>query len=166
MQSKTNAAICFLINKDDEVLLTITHDRPGKITWNGIVSSIEKDNSVFQQIIKNIYKHTKISIYEYDLKQKGVVHYFTIDPDNRRTEVLTLSLFMCHTWRGDLVNATGTRPTWFTFNDIPYPDMFEDYKFWLPKLLEDAKILVEVYSKINPITHSETVQDVLIKDIL
>lgn len=166
MQSKTNASVCFLINKDDEVLLTITHDRPGKTTWSGIVSLAENEHSASQQILKNVYKYTKISVYENDLEQRGVVHYFIVDPQDRRTEVLTLTLFVCHSWRGDLVNATGTRPTWFQFDKIPYTDMFEDYKFWLPKLLENTKILVEVYSKINPLAHSETIQDVLIKDIL
>jgi len=166
MQSKINASVCFLINNDDEVLLTLTHDRPGKTTWSGIVSSEANEPSGSQQMLKNIYKYTKINVYEDDLEQRGVVHYFIVDPHDRLTEVLTLTLLVCQSWRGDLTNATGTRPTWFPFDKIPYPDMFEDYKIWLPKLLDNNKMLIEVYSKINPVTHSETIQDVQIKDIL
>lgn len=165
MSLKNHISVCFFLH-DDEILLAMNHDRPGKITWNGIASPINNTDEMTQGVIKEIYRLTKIMVYEHDLKQAGIIHYFTIDSNHNRTETLTITLYTCHTWRGEPVNATGIRPTWFQLEQIPYHEMFEDAQAWLPKILTGSKIIAEVYSKQDPITHIQSLQDVLVRGIL
>lgn len=165
MQQVNHNSLCVLI-RDEAVLLTMTADRPRKITWSAIASQITAQDSLAQKAVKEIYRLTKLTIYERDLKQAGTIHYFTIDNNHTRSETLTTTIFVCHEWQGEAINATGIRPTWFPFDQIPFNDMFDDAQSWLPKILSGDRIIVEVYTKLDPTTGNETLQDVLIRSIL
>lgn len=156
-------SLVFLVDQD-RVLLTMNSDRPNKITWNGIASVA--DSAIGQEIIKDVYRLTKLTMYEHDLKQVGMLHYFMIDNRDTRQKILTVTIYISHKWQGKAINTTGTRPTWFDFNQIPYSDMTDDCKEWLPKILDGDKIIVEVYSKLDPISQNELIQEVLIRSIL
>jgi len=144
----------------------MTSDRPGKTTLTGIVSHIIGTDSITKKTVREVYRLTKVTVYEHDLKQSGTVHYYTINNSGNRIEVLKATLYVCDVWQNNPVNATGIRPTWYAFGDIPFNLMLEDAQSWLPRVLEDDKIIAEVYSRANTLSQDESVQEILVRSIL
>lgn len=164
MVNKRNAAITFLID-DDRILLAQSNYRQNKITWNGISGYIEKKESTEMAAIRELYEEIKVHVSETDLEKVGVIHYYNLKENNLREETLTITIFLCRRWRGEPRSTPGVYPRWFTFEDIPYSDMFDDTEPWLKKILEGDDIIVEILSRDDPKTGISEVENVLVRSL-
>jgi len=49
-------------------------------------------------------------------------------------------------WEGEVKEECGPmKPRWFNVNEIPYNEMWEDDKYWLPLVLNGQKIKAKFY---------------------
>ena len=46
-----------------------------------------------------------------------------------------MHVFTVGHWDGIPVESQEMRPEWFTIEDIPYDQMWDDGRYWLPKIL-------------------------------
>jgi 8-oxo-dGTP pyrophosphatase MutT (NUDIX family) len=159
-----DAVLLFVVNKD-EVLLAESNYREGKTTWNGISGYLENKEKPEEAAIRVLYNEVKLRIYEHDLEQVGIMHLYTLYPNNSHKKALRITIFLCERFQGEARMTPGVRPRWFNFANIPFGDMFEDTKEWLERILAGEKLIIEVISKIDEHSNQLSVTDVSVRNI-
>ncbi|MEK7605152.1 MAG: NUDIX domain-containing protein [Patescibacteria group bacterium] len=165
MTDRRNAVITFLID-DDRILLAESNYRQNKITWNGISGYTEMRESPEMAAIRELYEEIKIHVNETDLEKVGIIHYYDLQEKDVRQETLTITVFLCRRFSGEPRSTPGVYPRWFTFDDIPYSDMFDDTEPWLKKILSGDEVIVEILSRIDTQTGISEVENVLVRSPL
>ena len=49
-------------------------------------------------------------------------------------------LFLVEEWDGEPIETEEMRPKWFNISEIPYEEMWDGDKFWLPLVLKGKKL--------------------------
>jgi 8-oxo-dGTP diphosphatase len=52
-------------------------------------------------------------------------------------------IFTCHTWQGTPQETEEIQPSWFDQPQIPFEKMWDDAKYWLPKILNHQQLQAE-----------------------
>jgi|SRR3989344_7520589 len=119
-------AVCFLI-KNNQVLLLRVQYPDGHEIWNGSGGWVEEGETVEQGIIREIKEEIQIDVNKEDLKKEYEYLYGDIP----------FTAFTITKWTGEpKANERSIKEIeWFNFNEIPYDQMIEDNKEWLPKIL-------------------------------
>jgi len=53
---------------------------------------------------------------------------------------LRCHVYITETWEGEPEESEEMKPKWFALHEIPYNDMWDDDRIWLPQLLEGKTI--------------------------
>jgi 8-oxo-dGTP diphosphatase len=113
----------------------------GKGKLLGIGGKVEEGESVAEAAIREVKEEVGISIGAGDLIDCGKVEFqFPSKPAWDQDALL----FRCETWQGAPAETSEIRPEWFKLDQIPFDKMWDDAKYWVPKLLENAKINIKV----------------------
>jgi len=49
-------------------------------------------------------------------------------------------VYLIKDWKGDPIESEEMFPKWFKINEIPFDQMWDDDKFWLPQILQGKKL--------------------------
>lgn len=120
-------AVCFLI-KDSQVLLLRVHYPDGHEIWNGVGGWIEEGETPEQGIIRELKEEIGVDVKEEDL-ERG---YETL------WEKTPFTAFTTSKWQNEPKSGEESilEVKWFNFDEVPYDQMMEDNKKWLPKMLQ------------------------------
>jgi 8-oxo-dGTP pyrophosphatase MutT (NUDIX family) len=100
--------------------------------WNGPGGKIEPNESAIEGVCREVLEETGLRIYSPILK--GVLEfYFGKKPESD----WTCYIFRVEKFSGDPVNLGEGELRWFKLKDIPYKNMWEDDKHWLPLLIDN-----------------------------
>ena len=131
------ATLCLLI-KEGKVLLAMKKRGFGAGKWNGVGGKLD-----FKKGDKNILaaaiRETKeeIGISPKDLDRVAVLSFYF---PYRKEWNQDVHVYLIKDWGGEPKESEEMLPKWFKINEIPFDQMWEDDKFWLPKVLEGKKI--------------------------
>ncbi len=100
---------------------------PGVQRWNGIGGMVDKGEDPKAAVVREIAEETNLVVRQEDLEQAGEIEL----------DQLALIVFTAKRWNGDLTvkDPTLKELQWFTFNKVPYSEMWEGNDRWLPKAL-------------------------------
>jgi hypothetical protein len=77
-----------------------------------------------------------------DLENMGVLHfYFDQNPDWNQD----VNIFKIHNFIGEPTETEEMKPEWFDISRIPYDEMWEDDRIWIPRMLAGEKIEYNFY---------------------
>lgn len=68
--------------------------------------------------------------------------------------------YICHSWKGKLIETDEMKPYWFNLNNIPYDNTMANDKYLLPFILEGKKIIAEFHFDENYITTDKNIEEV------
>jgi len=125
----TNATLCFVISKDS--ILLINKKRgfgEGKI--NGPGGKVKQGESIIYGAIRETLEET--GIQPLDLQKKAILDFYFGKTENPLWKV---HVFTARKYTGNLVETEEAKGEWVEIDDIPYDLMWEDDKYWLPKVL-------------------------------
>ncbi len=72
-----------------------------------------------------------------DFENRGSVDFvFPKNPDWGQL----VHIFVCKKWKGEPTESEEMKPGWFKLNEIPYEKMWDDDKYWLPRILAGETI--------------------------
>ena len=127
-----DGALCYLL-KNNQVLLALIHYGPGDEKWNGISGYIEIGEDPKQGIIREIQEEIGVTVNEEDLKEAGIIK---VNPE------LKLHVFRTNNWQGEPEPKEESllKLNWFNFDNLPFDQMHEGDKNWLPKVLTGENI--------------------------
>jgi len=129
--------LCLLI-KQDQILLAMKKRSFGVGKWNGVGGKLDAekgDKNVLDAIIRETKEEIGVDII--NPEKFGIFHFrFPYKPDWDQD----VHLFLAKEWSGEPAESEEMMPKWFSVKEIPYDQMWDDDKYWLPKILEGKKL--------------------------
>ncbi|MCI8412102.1 MAG: 8-oxo-dGTP diphosphatase [Clostridia bacterium] len=125
-----------LLKRDDEILLAMKKRGFGIGKYNGIGGKIEKGETPEEAMIREAQEEVLVTPTKYD--KVGVVEFIEFYKGKKQNVIF--HLFVATNWEGEPQESEEMNPKWFKINEIPYNQMFEDDRYWLPIILQGKKI--------------------------
>lgn len=128
----TRAVLCYVFN-DNKVLLARKNKGFGVGKINAPGGKIEKDEDIFNAARRELMEEAGIT--PLNLKYRGILLFF-FGKDKLKPDwivyVLTANKFV-----GSIKESDEIKPFWIDIDKIPYENMWEDDRYWLPWLLNN-----------------------------
>lgn len=130
--------LVFLVeSKENRVLLGYKKSGFGKGRLLGIGGKVEDGESVADAAIREVREEVNVSIGHDQLLDCGTVKFRFPNKPNWNQDV---ALFRSEIWLGSPSESDEIQPQWISIGEIPFERMWDDAKFWLPKLLNNSKV--------------------------
>jgi len=128
----TTEATLLTIIKDGRILLQRkASGRFGEGKWNGAGGKLKPGEDPADGVIREVLEETGLRITE--PRRHGLLdHYF----GDRSTPAWSVHIFSVTEYEGEPVGGEEGELRWFSVEEIPYGEMWEDDLHWLPLLLE------------------------------
>lgn len=125
-----------LLKREDEILLAMKKRGFGAEKYNGIGGKIEENETPETAMIRETQEEILITPIEYE--KVGRIQF--IEYYKQEKVDMTFHLFLATKWKGDPQETEEMKPEWFSIKQIPYDNMFEDDRYWLPYILKGKKV--------------------------
>lgn len=110
----------------------------GKGRWNGVGGKLEPNESVEQAMIRETQE--EINVTPIIFEKMADINFDQMH-DKKEREQIRVHIFIANKWRGVPQETEEMAPKWFTHESIPYQDMWADDIHWLPKVLQNKKLI-------------------------
>jgi 8-oxo-dGTP pyrophosphatase MutT (NUDIX family) len=129
------ATICEII-KDNKILLQYkAAGRFGEGKWNGPGGKMEPDETPLEGVIREVCEETGLTVIDPELN--GLIDfYFGMKPEPDWTTYI----FRVTEFTGELKSNNEGILRWFEIDNIPYMEMWQDDKYWLPALISGNEV--------------------------
>jgi mutator protein MutT len=127
--------ILFLL-KDDKILLAMKKRGFGAGKWNGVGGKLDVGETAEQAAIRETQEEIGVT----PLNLEKVAHHTFKVPSFGDGNLISHT-FVARQWQGEPTETEEMAPKWFAINEIPYDQMWEDDKFWLPDVLAGNKLV-------------------------
>ena len=129
--------LCLLLRKG-EILLAMKKRGFGMGRWNGVGGKVDAqkgDKNITDAIIREAKEEIGVDII--NPEKAGIFHFsFPYKPEWDQD----VHLFLARNWEGNPEESEEMAPKWFSLDKIPYDQMWEDDKLWLPGILKGEKL--------------------------
>ena len=130
---ETVATLCYII-EDGEVLLIYKKRGVGEGLYNGPGGKIEEqDDSPREAAIREVKEEVKLEVE--NLEKVGELEFYFGD-----TNFMYVHAFKTTEHSGEPEETEEARPEWFPIDDMPYDQMWDDDRFWMPKMFDGKHI--------------------------
>jgi 8-oxo-dGTP pyrophosphatase MutT (NUDIX family) len=133
------ATLCLLVreNPSKEVLLGFKKAGFGAGKYTGIGGKVNPGETVSEAAVRELEEETGIRALERDLQPVG---HLTFRFPARPMWSQVVHVFLIDAWQGDPAEGDEVRPCWFSPDEIPYDQMWQDSAYWLPPILVGKRI--------------------------
>jgi len=136
--TEKNCTLLFLI-KDSQVLLAMKKRGFGANRYNGVGGKIDPGESIEQALVRECQEEIGVTPLAY---RKVAEHDF-VQPHSDRPWRMYVHVYICDSWHDEPVESEEMTPEWFDIVDIPYAQMWQDDKLWLPQILSGDTVFGE-----------------------
>ena len=127
------ATLCFLL-RNGEVLLIRKKRGFGKGKYNGVGGRIEKGETPEEAAIREVEEEVGVKVL--DLEPAGRLEFYSVgkEPD------WVIFVFRSKRFDGEPKPSDEADPKWFPVSNLPYDEMWEDDRVWLPHVLAGKRV--------------------------
>ena len=118
-------------SKNSRILLGQHKRGPGKGKWNGFGGKVEDGETLTRSARRELFEEA--NIIAGDMEKVGVLEFEDV---NFKKEIWEVHFFRIMKIYGDPRESEEMRPRWFGVDFIPYKEMWDDDKYWMPLFLE------------------------------
>ncbi|HJW97068.1 MAG TPA: 8-oxo-dGTP diphosphatase [archaeon] len=130
----TPTTLCYM-RKSGRVLLQLKNPELfGGGRWNGPGGKIRPGESPEQAAIREVFEETGLKVR--NLKAHGTLEFYN---GKKKTPDVLVHVFSASDFSGRLKHSKEGPLEWVPEKEIPYGEMWEDDKFWMPLLLEGKR---------------------------
>lgn len=126
-----------LLKKENEVLLAMKKRGFGVGKWNGVGGKVKPGESHIEAAVREIKEEIGVDVAKEDLVEMGKMKFVFQDNDDWGTN---MTIYVVTKWLGRPTESEEMAPKWFNVNEIPYDDMWEDDRLWIPMILDGKRI--------------------------
>lgn len=119
-----------MVLRDGKILLGMKKRGFGVGRWNGFGGKIEESETIEQAALRELKEESGITARE---MTKGGILEFSFENDPK---ILEVHIFKVTDFIGEPTESEEMKPQWFSFDNIPFEQMWSDDKYWLPYLLD------------------------------
>jgi 8-oxo-dGTP pyrophosphatase MutT (NUDIX family) len=142
--AKKQATLCIITKgegEEREILLAMKKRRFGVGKWNAAGGKMDKekgDKSILDTAIRETKEEVGVKVK--DLEKVAVLsfHFPYIPKENEWDQ--DVHVFFAKNWEGKPKETEEMAPRWFRLAEIPFSEMWDDDKFWLPEVLQGKKV--------------------------
>ena len=124
-------------NPVSEILLGYKKVGFGQGKFTGIGGKVEPGEAVIHAAQRELTEETGVTVTPAALELVAVLEFRF--PYKAELEHL-VHVFTARTWEGIPAESREIRPRWFPLEAIPYPKMWDDAHYWLPRVLDGEKL--------------------------
>lgn len=128
-----------LLRRGGKVLLAMKKRGFGEGKWSGVSGKLESGETIEQALIRECQEEIDVTPVRYH----AVAELDFIQGTATNPWHMYVYAFVCDEWEGTPIETEEMAPRWFTIDDIPYDDMWDDDRYWLEQALDDQKIIGE-----------------------
>lgn len=132
--------LCFLF-RNDQILLGQKKRGFGQGKWNGFGGKLEKGESVEEAMLREVSEEIGVQILEFE--KVGVVW----ETHPAWPDTLEVHIFTSKQFSGVPCESEEMKPDWFDLSQIPYGEMWEGDRVWIPKMLSGQQL--ELFIELN-----------------
>lgn len=126
---KTVMTLC-IVSKDGKLLLGMKKRGFGAGRWNGFGGKVDNDETVL--VAANRELTEEVGIVAKEIKKVGVINF--THEEGREGEIEG-HIFHVTEFSGEPIETEEMEPDWFSYDSIPYKQMWVDDGHWLPLVL-------------------------------
>ena len=124
------------LRRGNEILLAKKKRGFGEGLWNGTGGKLEAGESVVDALVRETREEIGvIPMHYFQVAELDFVQDAETDPWH-----MYVYAYFCDEWEGEPVETEEMAPAWFKLEEIPYADMWEDDRHWLPQALSGEKV--------------------------
>jgi len=140
---------------DADVLLGKKKRGFGEGKWNGFGGKVGSDERVIETALRELREEAGIVVSKDALEQVAhlLFEYKKITHD--------VDVFFIQTWDGEPEETEEMQPGWFKRNALPFEEMWDDDRHWMPIVLEGRRIKAKYWFDRD----GETVTKIDIEDL-
>lgn len=134
-----NATLCILIRGDpiQDILLGMKKARFGAGKYNGFGGKVEDGETIAEATVREMREETGVDVRLEDLERVGRLAFlFPYRPDWEQV----VHVYLARRWQGTPQETDEMVPAWFSVDDIPYEQMWDDDLYWLPRVLAGERV--------------------------
>ncbi len=132
--------LCFIFNPQWQILLCLKKRSFGEGKWNGAGGKQLDWDSIEQTAMREFQEETWVEIVPEGLAKQWILHfYWPHKPDWNQS----VHVFVWTKYEWEPTETEEMRPQWWDIDKIPYEDMRDDDKIWLPRFLRWEKFEYE-----------------------
>ena len=128
MRGEVIRAVIAHIIRDGKILLIEKKKGHGRGKWNGPGGKIEAGESPEEAMVREVKEEVGIDVLSYRLL--GHIEFFSVNEEDWEVFVYRVEDF-----RGRPIETEEARPQWIDIDNIPYGEMWEDDREWLPLVI-------------------------------
>lgn len=129
-----------LVVQDEQILLGKKKRGFGVDKWNGFGGKVNEGESLEAAACRELEEEAALIAAASDLSKRAVFDFVYGDELIHEVHVYLLS-----TYTGEAGETEEMLPAWFKFENIPYSEMWEDDKHWLPQVLDGHTVQGSFY---------------------
>lgn len=129
-----NASLCLLV-RENTLCLGIKKKKLGKGKYNGFGGMQEAGETVEQTAIRELEEEARVHAEEYH-KVAEMTYRFPSQPDWDQI----VHVYIVTRWKGEPTETDEMTIEWFSFDSIPYHNMWDNDKYRLPQVLAGNKL--------------------------
>jgi 8-oxo-dGTP diphosphatase len=149
------ATLIFLLKGEPvaEILLGYKKVGFGAGKFAGFGGKVEPGEEIAGAALRELFEEAGILLPAVSIKYAAVLTFiFPHKPQwNQQVHVFT-----SHNWEGRPTESREMRPQWFPVESIPYGQMWDDAKYWLPRVISGERLTIQVTFKAD----NQTVENI------
>ena len=107
----------------------------GKIV--GLGGHVEERETAAEAAAREVAEESGIQVSVGSLREAAQITF--LFPTRPEWE-MTVEVFISDSWRGEAAETDEIRPEWFPVADLPFDRMWDDGKYWLPRVLDGERL--------------------------
>ena len=135
---KTVLATLALAVEGNKVLLAEKMSGWRKGIFNGIGGKVDPGETIDAAMIRETQEESLITPTEF--KKVGIIN-FELFNRSGEPEVMIVHAYLVTKWQGEPKETTEMRPVWFDKTSLPFDNMWDSDKKFIPLLLANKKII-------------------------
>jgi 8-oxo-dGTP diphosphatase len=132
--------VCYLLRESGsgtEVLLGRKKHGLGAGNFVGLGGKLEPGESAVDAAVREVFEESGVVVAASDLEPRGQLSYWF---PHREAWSQESNVFVCRSWRGEPSGSDELDPEWFALERVPYDEMWDDARRWLPGVLAGASV--------------------------
>ena len=132
--------VCYLLRERagrTEVLLGRKKHGLGVGNFVGLGGKLEPGESAVDAAVREVLEESGVVVAASDLEPRGLLSYSF---PHREAWSQESSVFVCRAWQGEPRGSDELDPEWFDLERVPYDEMWDDARRWLPSVLTGASV--------------------------
>ncbi|MBS7652719.1 MAG: 8-oxo-dGTP diphosphatase [Candidatus Bathyarchaeia archaeon] len=130
----TLATLCHIVKDDKLLLQRKSKGLFGGGKWNGVGGKLEAGETPEECVKREVYEETGLRVS--NLRLNGVLHFYF---GERHEADWIVFVFSTETFEGSPKPSVEGALRWFPVEGIPYQEMWQDDRHWLPLLLRGER---------------------------